>query len=59
MEESRENAFEIEIAPSAVVVLDEETRPKLVKLSRPTFSQIRKGTTSNYMDQMLLLHQMN
>ena len=49
MEEAGSNTFEVEIAPSTVEELDEETRDKLMKLPRPKLSQIRKGIMSTCM----------
>ena len=55
MEEAGSNAFEVEIEPSPVVALYDETRTNLVKLPRPKVSQIRKGTMSTCIGKMILL----
>ena len=59
IEESGLKALEMEIEPSAVETLGEETRSGLVTLPFPRASQTRKGMTSNCVEQTLLLDRMD
>ena len=49
IKEAGSNALELEIVPTLVATLDEETRAELVNLPKPTVAQKRTGIISTHM----------